>query len=65
MTSRHFSVPSNQMYEIFIRAADLAAFGFAYARLSMVELVNNPVIGGINCAVVQPRYQPVPATLLT
>ncbi len=56
---------ANQMYEIFIRAADLAAFGFAYARLSMVELVNNPVIGGINCAVVQPRYQPVPATLLT
>ncbi len=56
---------SNQMYEIFIRAADIAALGFAYARLNMVELVANPVLGGVNCAVVQPRYQPVPATLLT
>lgn len=56
---------SNQAYEIFVRAADLGALGFEYARLTAVEVVNNPVTGCVNCEVLQPRYQPVPATLLT
>ena len=56
---------SNQAYEIFVRAADLAAVGYAYARLHAVEVVNDPVVGCVNIEVLQPRYQPVPATLLT
>jgi len=56
---------SNQAYEIFVPAANLAALGFAYARLHAVEVVDDPVVGCVNIEVVQPRYQPVPATLLT
>ena len=56
---------SNQAYEIFVRAGDLAAEGYAYARLTAVEVVDHPVVGCVNCEVLHPRYQPVPATLLT
>jgi hypothetical protein len=56
---------SNQMYQVFVPASELAAQGYGYARLSAVEVVNNPVVGCVNAAVVCPRYQPVPATLLT
>lgn len=56
---------SNQMYQVWVPAANIAALGFGYGRLEMVELVANAVLGGVNCAVVDPRYQPVPATLLT
>ena len=42
---------SNQMYQVFVRGSDIAALGFGYGRLSMVELVDSPVLGGINCAV--------------
>jgi hypothetical protein len=56
---------SNQMYQVFVRGADIAALGFGYGRLNMVELVNNPVLGGVNCAVVDPRYQPESSTMLT
>jgi len=54
-----------QVYEVFVPAANLAALGFGYARLQIVEVVNDPVVGAILMAVVKPRYQPVPATLLT
>lgn len=56
---------SNQMYQVFVRAADIGALGFGYGRLNMVELVNNPVLGGVNCAVVDPLYQPESSTMLT
>jgi hypothetical protein len=55
----------NQVYEVFVRAADVAALGFGYVRLQIVEVINDPVVGAVLMAVVQPRYQPVPATLLT
>jgi len=56
---------SNQMYQIFVPAANLAAVGYAYVRLTWAAGNVEAVIGCINVAVVQPRYQPVPATLLT
>lgn len=56
---------SNQAYEIFAPAANAAALGYGYMRLDAVEVVNSPVIGCVNIEVLQPRYQPVPATLLT
>ena len=56
---------SNQMYQIFVPAANLAAVGYAYVRLTWAAAAVGDVAGCINAAVVQPRYQPVPATLLT
>ena len=56
---------SNQLYEVFVPASELAAQCYGYVRQTATEVVNNPVLGGVNAAVVCPRYQPVPATLLT
>jgi hypothetical protein len=55
----------NQVYEVFVPASALAAVGYAYVRLKIVEVINDPVVGAVLMAVVQPRYQPVPATLIT
>ena len=55
----------NQIYQIYAPAANAAALGFAYMRLQIVEVIGDPVVGAILMAVVKPRYQPVPATLLT
>ena len=59
------SAGDNQLYQIFVPAANLAAVGYGYCRLKIVEVVNDPVVGAVLMAVVNPRYQPVPATLLT
>jgi hypothetical protein len=56
---------NNQLYQVFARGADAAALGFGYMRLQIVEVLNDPVVGAVLMAVVKPRYQPVPATLLT
>ena len=56
---------SNQIYQVFVPAANIAALGRTYAELTIVEVINDPVVGCVLTAVVQPRYQPVPATLLT
>jgi hypothetical protein len=56
---------ANQLYQIFVPASELAAAGYAYCRLSITEPADNPCIGCVLIAVVGPRYQPVPATLLT
>ena len=55
----------NQVYEVFVPAANLAAIGYAYVQLQIVEVINDPLVGAILMAVVNPSYQPVPATLLT
>ena len=56
---------ANQLYQIFVAAGDLAATGYGYCRLSMTEPADNPCIGCVLIAVVNTRYQHVPATLLT
>lgn len=56
---------ANQMYEIYVDGSELAAEGYAYARLKAVEVANDPVLGGVLQAVVRPNYAEVPATLLT
>jgi hypothetical protein len=55
----------NQLYEVFVSAADLATYGYGYARLQIVEVINDPVVGAILMAVVGPRYQPPTTTMLT
>lgn len=38
---------SNQIYLIYVDAADMAASGYQYLRLKAVEVANDPVLGGI------------------
>jgi hypothetical protein len=56
---------SSQMYEMFVPAAELASEGYGYCRFKFTEVVDNPVLGGVLCAVVNPRVQPVAATVIT
>jgi len=55
---------SNQVYELFVPAAHLAALGYEYVRLHSVELNAAAVVGCVMIEVVQPRYQTVPISLL-
>lgn len=55
---------SNQMYQIYADASELAAAGYAYARLHAVEVVNAGVVGCINAYVVNPSYVVQPSSLL-
>lgn len=45
---------SSEMYLISITAEDLAASGYAWARLKAVESVDSPVLGGIVILMGQP-----------
>lgn len=56
---------SNQVYSIYVDASECAAEGYAYARLKMVEVANDPVVGCVLQGVVTPNYNIPPATLLT
>lgn len=56
---------SNQMYEIYCDASELGAEGYAYARLTAVEVVDAAVLGGVNAYLINPNYAVVPATVLT
>ncbi len=56
---------SSQMYEMFVPASELAAAGYGYCRFKFVEVADDPVLGGVLCAVVNPRVQPVAATVIT
>lgn len=47
---------SSQLYAVQINAAALAASGYSYARLKMVEVVDSPVLGGILIVQGCPRY---------
>lgn len=55
---------ANQMYQVYVPAAELASEGYGYVRLKAVEVVNSPVAGCIACAVVNPRTQPQPVSLI-
>lgn len=55
---------SNQMYQCYVDASELAAEGYGYARLTGVEVVDNPVLGGVTAYVVNTRYSPQPESLI-
>ena len=50
---------SNLMAQIYVDAAELAEEGYEYCRLTAIEVVatDDPVLGGVLAAVVNPRYQ--------
>lgn len=55
---------SSQVYEIRVDAGDLGGTGYGYIRLNAVEVVNNPVLGGILCGVCGLRYAVQPESLI-
>ncbi len=55
---------SSQLYEIRVDPADLGATGYGYCRLSAVEVVDNPVLGGVLAGVVALRYREQPESLI-
>jgi hypothetical protein len=58
---------SSQRYQVYAEASELASegsSGYAYARLKAVEVVDSPVLGGIEIALINPRFVEVPATMI-
>lgn len=47
---------SNQLYEVVVDNDVLAASGYKYLRLKMVEVVNSPVLGAVLVHLGLPRY---------
>jgi len=54
---------SSQMYQVYVEATEIGAEGYGYAQLKAVEVANDPVLGGITCAIVNPRYSEVDSSL--
>jgi len=66
-TAAGFTMPTgdNQMHQVFVPAANLAALGYGYCRLAIEEDVDDPVDACVLIAVVDPRYQAPKSTMLT
>ena len=55
---------SNQMYQIYVDGQKLAANNYGYVQLKSVEVVDSPVLAGINAYVENTRYQDQPQSLI-
>jgi hypothetical protein len=55
---------SNHIYQIWVPASYVGSAGYKYARLTAVEVVDDPVLGGIMARVINTRYQPMPYSLI-
>ena len=55
---------SNQVYQIYVDSKELAANNYAYAQLKAVEVVDSPVLGGINAIIENTRYAEQPTSLI-
>lgn len=56
---------ADQLYKIEVDADALAASGYGYIRLKAVEVVNDPVLGGIVAILTEPRYgREIPETAI-
>lgn len=47
---------SSQLYKVSVDAEALAVSGYKYVRLTAVEVVDSPVLGGIMVTLLTPRY---------
>jgi len=56
---------SSQLYQVYVAGAQLAEQGYGYARLKLVEVADDPVLGGLLCIVCNLRYGEQPSTLIT
>jgi hypothetical protein len=50
----------SQLYKVDVDADALAASGYGYIRLKMVESVDSPVLGGILAILTEPKYGDIP-----
>lgn len=55
---------SNQMYQCYAEGAEFASEGYGYARLTAVEVVDNPVLGGVTAYIITPHYVVQPESLI-
>ena len=56
---------SSQIYKIDVDAQALAASGYEFVRLKMVEVANDPVLGGVLINLLEPRVnQSVQGTVI-
>ena len=55
---------SSKVIQVYVDAAELAEEGYGFVRLTAVESVNDPVLGGIMCALVNPRYAVQPESVI-
>jgi len=56
---------SSQVYRILVNASDMAASGYEFLRLAAVEVVNNPVLGGVLIELYESKDgRDVPATAI-
>ena len=47
---------ASKLIKVDVDADKIAATGYGYCRLEAVEVVNNPVLGGIVINLPEPRY---------
>ena len=55
---------ANSMWQIYVDSAEIAEAGYRYVRLSTDETGNFTVLGGVLAMVINPRYAPMPVTVL-
>jgi hypothetical protein len=55
---------SNQVYQVWAAAEEFGASGYAYARLSAVEVANDPVLAGVNAIIIGGRYKEAPESYI-
>ena len=58
------STGSNQLYQIWVAAEELAHIGYAYVKLVCTEAAANAVAGGIIATLVGARYKEQPESLI-
>lgn len=56
---------SNQLIEIEVDSEDLVSTGYAYCRVKLDEVVNDPILGGILTQAAGLRFANLPATATT
>lgn len=58
------SATADNIYLLFVPAAELASTGYKYIKFQSVEGANQPADAMILCGVVNPRYQEQPSSLI-
>jgi len=55
---------SNQLYEVWVAAEEIAHTGYKYVKLQFVEVVDSAVLGGVLAQVVGGRFKEAPESYI-
>lgn len=55
---------SNQVYQIWVPAEEMASTGYGYIQLSLVEVADSPVVGCVLAQVIGGRYKEAPESYI-